>query len=188
MVGFMSYNGMNDDDISAIISFLRSTPPVRNVVPEHDFNMVGKVLMRFLIEPVLPAVQYIKPDTTAEYGKYLAYNVTNCNGCHTDRGPTGEFIGEPLAGGHAWDLDDATYTAANLTPTILQEESQNGLSMFSFSGFAQDECWQIVPCPDAYKMFQITLTALYRFLNQLPPVHKEIKTYVPKNDVKIVSR
>ena len=133
MVGFMTYNGMNDADISAIISYLRTTPPVRNVVPKHDYNMLGKILMRFLVKPVTPNIENLKPDTTALYGKYLAYNVTNCNGCHTKRDKTGAVVGEPFAGGGSWDYEDALYTSANLTP----DDSTGRISKWSQAAFIQ---------------------------------------------------
>lgn len=182
MVGFMTYNGMSDDDISAIISYLRTTPPIRNIVPEHDYNMLGKILMRFLIKPATPTVENLEPDTTAAYGKYLAYNVTNCNGCHTKRGSKGEFIGEPFAGGYSWDLDDATYTAANLTP----DDSTGRIAKWSQDVFIQrfrtGRVLENSPMPwDAYQMLSDNdLKALYNYLQQLPPVHNEVKTYASK--------
>ena len=182
MVGFMSYNNMTDDDISAVISYLRTTPPIRNVVPRHDYNIIGKILMRFLIKPVVPSVPQVKPDTTAEYGKYLAYNVMNCNGCHTNRNSVGEFIGEPFAGGHSWELQDATYTSANLT----HDDSTGRISHWNQDIFIQrfrvGRVLEHSPMPwDAYRsMSDFDLTALYKFLHQLPPVHNEVITYSPK--------
>jgi len=71
MVGFMTFNGMSDEDISAVISYLRSTPPIRNVVPEHEYNIVGKVLVRFLIKPVSAKAFY--------NGTTIAYQIHNSN-------------------------------------------------------------------------------------------------------------
>lgn len=184
MVGFMTYNGMTDDDIQAIISYLRATPPIHNVVPDHDYNILGKILLRFLIKPASPAIENIKPDTTAAYGKYLAYNVTNCNGCHTKRGSKGEFIGEPFAGGYSWDLDDATYTSANLTP----DDSTGRISKWSEDVFTQrfraGRVLENSPMPwDAYQtLTNNDLKALYKFLNELPAVHNEVVTYAVKKN------
>ncbi len=182
IVGFMSYNNMSDDDISAIISYLRTTPPVYNVVPDHQYNIIGKVLMRFLIEPVTPVVSSVKPDTTAEYGKYLAYNVMNCNGCHTNRNSTGEFVGEPFAGGHSWDLEDAIYTAANLT----QDDSTGRISKWTRDIFIQrfraGRVLEHSPMPwEAYQSTSDSdLIALYKFFETLPAVRNEVVTYSPK--------
>jgi mono/diheme cytochrome c family protein len=182
MVGFMTYNGMNDDDISAIISYLRSTTPIRNAVPEHDYNMIGKILMRFMIKPATPKVENLRPDTSAAYGKYLAYNVTNCNGCHTKRGKTGAFVGQPFAGGYSWDHEDAKYTSANLTP----DDSTGRISKWSQAAFIQrfraGRVLDHSPMPwDAYQILNDNdLKALYNFLRQLPAVRNEVTTYEPK--------
>lgn len=182
MVGFMSYNGMSDDDIAAIISYLRTTPPVHNLVPDHDYNVIGKILIRFLIKPVKPTILNVQPDTTAEYGRYLAYNVMNCNGCHTNRSSTGEFIGEPFAGGHSWEIDGAKYTAANLT----QDDSTGRIAKWTRDIFIQrfraGRVLEHSPMPwDAYQTASdFDLKALYKFLEQLPSVRNEVATYVPK--------
>ena len=184
MVGFMTYNGMSDSDIQAIISYLRTTPPIHNVVPDHDYNILGKILMRFLIKPATPTIENIEPDTTAAYGKYLAYHVTNCNGCHTKRGSKGEFIGEPFAGGYSWDLDDATYTSANLTP----DDSTGRISKWSQEVFIQrfhaGRALENSPMPwDAYQTLNDNdLKALYNFLNELPAVHNVVNTYAQKKN------
>jgi mono/diheme cytochrome c family protein len=184
MVGFMSYNGMSDDDVKAIISYLRTTPPVHQFVPDHDYNILGKILMRFLIKPVAPMVSKMQRDTTAEYGRYLAYDVMNCNGCHTNRSPTGEFIGEPFAGGHSWEIDGAKYTAANLT----QDDSTGRIAKWTRDIFIQrfraGRVLEHSPMPwDAYQSISdFDLKALYKFLEQLPPVRNEVVTYSPKEE------
>jgi mono/diheme cytochrome c family protein len=185
MVSFMSYNAMNDDDIAAIISYLRTTPPVRNVVPQHDYNLLGKELMRFLVKPVVPTIQNIGPDTTAVYGKYLAYNVMNCNGCHTKRGSRGEFIGEPFAGGYSWKLDDGTYTSANLTPDDSTGRIAKWPQDVFIRKFRAARTLQNSPMPwDAYKILTDNdLKAIYKFLKQLPPVYNEIATYSAKKEL-----
>ncbi len=187
MVGFMSFNGMTDEDISAVISYLRSTSPVRNVVPPHDYNMLGKILMRFMIKPVTPEKVNIAPDTTIEYGRYLAYHVTNCNGCHTQRGPVGDFIGEPFAGGSTWDFDDAVYTSPNLT----FDDSTGRISTWSQEVFIQrfraGRILKNSPMPwDAFQnLSDNDLKALYKFLKSLASVHHEInRTYSPKEYAK----
>ena len=183
MVGFMSYNAITDHDLTAIVSFLRTVPPIPNKVEPNDYNMLGKILMRFMVKPADPVIASIRPDTTAEYGKYLAYHVTNCNGCHTQRGPMGNFTGEPFSGGSAWDYDDAVYTSPNLT----FDDSTGRISKWSkqvfIERFRAGKALPNTPMPwGAYQnLTDDDLTALYKFLKNLPPVHHEIKqTYSVK--------
>lgn len=52
---FMPFQNMSDEDLTAVISYLRSTKPVRNEVPEHNWNVMGNVIIAFLIKPSGPA-------------------------------------------------------------------------------------------------------------------------------------
>ncbi|PKA03680.1 c-type cytochrome, partial [Leptospira ellisii] len=102
LLDFMPFHNTSDEDLTAIISFLRSLPPKTNPVRKHELNLIGNVLKAFVVKPVGPKGEVLKsivPAATAEYGEYLAGSVTNCNGCHTKRNMIGEFIGEPYAGG-----------------------------------------------------------------------------------------
>jgi mono/diheme cytochrome c family protein len=121
---FMPFHNTSDEDLGAIISYLRSQQPVKYAVPANEFNLLGKAVRAFMLKPVGPegAVEKsVKRDTTAVYGKYLANSVANCRGCHTNRDlMTGAFIGEDYAGGLKFETptDSGMYslTTPNLTP------------------------------------------------------------------------
>jgi len=100
---FMPFHNTSDEDMTAIISYLRSQTPVKNEVAENSYNILGYIARAFMIRPVGPRGEVPKSiarDTSATYGKYLALNVADCNGCHTKRNMTGEFTGKPFAGGN----------------------------------------------------------------------------------------
>jgi mono/diheme cytochrome c family protein len=184
MVGFMAYNNMTDDDIAAIISYLRSTKPVRHQVPSHDYNMLGKVLMRFMVKPKLNVeTSTLRPDTTAEYGRYLAFDVAQCYSCHTKRDAMGAFIGQPFAGGSAWELEDGTYTSPNLTPHDSTGRIAKWSEQVFIHRFRAGKVLANSPMPwDGYQLLSDNdLKALYKFLKSLPAERNEVtQTYVPK--------
>jgi mono/diheme cytochrome c family protein len=184
MAGFMSYNNMSDDDLRAIVSYLRTTEPVKNTVPDHDLNMLGKVLVRFMIRPYLENnISALKPDTTAEYGNYLAHTVGQCNSCHTKRDKIGRFVGEPFAGGSVWDLEDAVYTSANLTPDDTTGRIAHWTEDIFIQRFHTGRVLEKSPMPwEAYEnMNEDDLKALFRFFNSLPAVRNDIpSTYMKK--------
>jgi mono/diheme cytochrome c family protein len=187
MVGFMSYNNMTDDDITAIVSYLRSTTPVRNKVPSHDYNMLGKVLMRFMVKPYGNVRKNeIKPDTTADYGRYLAYDVAQCYSCHTKRDGMGKFIGEPFAGGFTWEYPEGTYISPNLTPHDTTGRIVKWSQEVFIQRFRAGKVLENSPMPwDGYQILSDDdLKALYKFLQSLPPVKNEVaQTYVKKEKV-----
>ncbi|RYG18164.1 MAG: cytochrome c, partial [Chitinophagaceae bacterium] len=118
LIPFMRYNGMNDQDLSAVISYLRSIKPIRNKVPENSLNIVGKAVKRFIIKPEVTArPKTLSMDTTAKYGEYLALSIANCYSCHTNRNPnTGDFVGGDFAGGFEMKTANRSFKTPNLTP------------------------------------------------------------------------
>jgi hypothetical protein len=40
----MEMQGLADDDLRAVVSYLRTQPAVRNPVPPHHSNLLGKVV------------------------------------------------------------------------------------------------------------------------------------------------
>jgi mono/diheme cytochrome c family protein len=86
----MPFGNMSDDDMIAILSYLRSQPPVRKAVPENEWTLMGKMVRTFspVFKPrseIHPAATAPAPRVTPERGEYLARYVTNCAGCHTPR-------------------------------------------------------------------------------------------------------
>jgi mono/diheme cytochrome c family protein len=102
----MPYGDMSDEDLTAIISFLRTQPPVRNVIPPVRLTTIGKVVKSFApafqprrVEGVRAASPPQAP--TRERGEYLVRAVGNCGGCHTPYNPlTFAPTGPALSGGN----------------------------------------------------------------------------------------
>jgi mono/diheme cytochrome c family protein len=44
LLPFMEMQGLSDDDLQAVVSYLRTMPPVRNPVPPHQYTALGKVI------------------------------------------------------------------------------------------------------------------------------------------------
>lgn len=42
LLPFMEMQGLSDDDLVAVVSYLRTQAPVHNVVPQHSFNVPGQ--------------------------------------------------------------------------------------------------------------------------------------------------
>jgi mono/diheme cytochrome c family protein len=85
----MSVPAMSDEDLIAVVSYLRSTAPVKNVIPPHDVGFGGKA-MQALIGPEFrkefqSLIAYAPPSDqpSLERGKYLATGPAACFGCHS---------------------------------------------------------------------------------------------------------
>ncbi len=106
---------LNDEDLGALIAYLKSVPPVDNVLPRTDLGPVGRVLLALgQLPPIgtVPDVTVInhngprpvapKPGVTVEYGKYLARTCTMCHGANLN--------------GQTIRLEGSDYLTPNLTP------------------------------------------------------------------------
>ena len=170
VIDFMPFHNTSDEDLTAIISYLRTQKPVHNKVPEHSLNVMGKVVNAFMIEPVGPDGEVpvsMKPDTTAIYGSYLAKSVANCYGCHTNRSNTGAFTGIAYAGG--LEIDGL------ITPNLTTDSSSRifGWSQKNFlDRFRMGKLVKASPMPwNSFKrMSDNDIKAIYNFLRTLKPV------------------
>jgi len=170
---FMPFHNTSDEDLTAIISYLRSQKPVRNEVPKNKLNFLGKIVKAFLVKPVGPdgAVPRSVPrDTTASYGKYIAIHVAECNGCHTKRDMTGAYTGEPFGGGN----DIEGFITPNLTPDpsgrIFKWSKQNFIDRFRMGKLHPQSP---MPWNSFKRMTDEELTAVYNYLRTVKPVSTE---------------
>ncbi len=125
----MQFADMSDEDLTAIVSFLRAQPPVRHEVPENEWAIVGKVV-KSLAPTFKPRTDVHAPRTapaplpTRERGEYLARGVGNCSGCHSPLDQlTFALNGPEFSGGVAMEpralpgVDNTLwFTPPNLTP------------------------------------------------------------------------
>jgi mono/diheme cytochrome c family protein len=182
---FMPFHNLSDEDMQAVISFLRSQQPVKNKVPENDFTAMGKVVKAFMIKPVGPTGEVVKrmpPDSTAAYGGYLANSVANCAGCHTNRDMmTGAPISEPFSGGLYFDIegDPKHYF---LTPNLTPDSTGHlfGWSQEQFlRRFRQGKILpgSHMPWNSFARMDDTELKAIYKYLQSLKPVKNKVKIF-----------
>jgi mono/diheme cytochrome c family protein len=167
---FMPFHNMTDEDLTAVISYLRAQKPVYNKVPEHDPNVLGYIVKAYLVKPVGPdgeVQRSIKYDTSANYGKYLAMYVSECNGCHTKRDMGGRYVGEPFAGGNNIE----GFITPNLTPDstgrIFGWSKKNFIDRFRMGKLMPGSP---MPWNSFQRMTDIELTAIYNYLQTIKPV------------------
>ncbi len=186
MVPYMAFQEMSDEDIKAIISYLRSQQPVKHEVKPSEYTFLGKAVVAFgLIKPEGPKnipPKSVTIDTTAAYGKYLANSVANCVGCHTERDmKTGEFIGPDFAGGLKFEPDafskGYSFISPNITPDVETGAMTGWDEPLFIDRFHAGRLVEGSPMPwEAFsRMNDADLKALYRYLESLGPVHNGIE-------------
>ena len=170
---FMPFHNVSDEDLTAIISYLRAQPAVKNEVPDNTLNVIGKVVKAFLIKPVGPSEEIadvIKPDSTVAYGRYLVTNVSDCGGCHTTRDMTGSLVGAPLAGGNPMHVGNSFVTPPNITPIagtpVYEWDEQMFINRFRAGKPAKPT---VMPWNAFKRMSDLELKAIYRYLRTVQP-------------------
>jgi mono/diheme cytochrome c family protein len=168
VLNFMGFHDMSDEDLAAVISYLRSQKPVSKPNIKNEYGPIGKAVKAFMIKPVgprLPIQKSMKPDSTAKYGEYIVMSTTNCAGCHTKSDLAGNLIGPLMAGGNEIE----GFTTPNLTPDSTSRIF--GWSEQAFvDRFRQKKRIAESPMPwNSFKMMtDLELKAVYRYLQTVP--------------------
>jgi len=183
LLDLMPFHYTSDEDLTAIISYIRTLQPVHNEVPPNEFNLIGKVVKAFLIKPVGPQTEPLKKisqDSSIEYGKYMATSVANCRGCHTNRNlMTGAFVGQDYAGGFKIDSDIDPMNFKCVSPNITPDSTTGHLMKWTedifIKRFRMGKLIQHSPMPwgPFSRMSDTELKAIYRYLQKVTPVKND---------------
>jgi len=189
LIDLMPFQELCDDDLTAIISFLRSQEPVVNKIENTEYTFLGKALMSIgLIKPKGPKntpPKSVTIDSTIEYGKYLATSVANCIGCHTERNlKTGEYIGASFAGGMLFEPNEFSEGKAFVSPNLTSDLETGIIARWDeqtfINRFKANRIHKGSPMPwgSFSRINEIEIKAIYRFLKSLDPVKNKIEKTV----------
>jgi mono/diheme cytochrome c family protein len=182
-VPVMEFENMSDEDVVALLSFLRSQPAVHNEVPERRLTSRGKVRLAFVLKPVRPAVAPPRwspaPGATLERGEYLATAVAGCAACHTKRSPKdGGYAVPRFAGGQETQVlgdPKRRYVTPNLTPDPKTGQMADWTETEFVARFRAGTLNEgtLMPWEAFGRMSDDDLRAIYRFLQSLEPVEHD---------------
>ena len=166
------FQDMSDQELSDIVSYIRSLPAVQADIARPQLGPLGTVLVAIgkiqLAAAVIPSHQRAHPvvppaaEASAAFGQHLA---TTCSGCHR-----ADFNGGPVVGG-----DPSWPPAANLTPDA------QGLAGWTYEQFVltirtgkKPDGTALRPpmtmiMAYARQMSDVELKAIWLYLQSLPP-------------------
>ena len=181
---------MADDDLNAIIAFLKSDNPmvVADATPDipTDPSLLTKILCRVAFKPFPMPIEKIEmPDANnkVELGKYLAHNL-DCFSCHSSDFKTNNFLQPELSKGYfaggnkPLDEKGRIMLTPNLTP-----DKETGIGNWTKEEFIQAVKYGIKEGEKAltYPMIpysQLTdaeAEAIYSYLQTIPPIRNKIE-------------
>jgi mono/diheme cytochrome c family protein len=164
------YQYMTDDDIRAVVSYVRHVTPVNNVLAPSRLMLLPRVLLVTNALPLLPAERMrdsagkpmaVSAGPTKEYGLYLA-TLAGCRACH----------GPGLSGGKIEAGDPSWGPAANLTPSgNLGKWSEAEFVQTIRTGKRPDGSTLRAPMPwkTIANMTDDELHAVWLYLQSVPP-------------------
>ncbi|MFN8485229.1 MAG: cytochrome c [Anaerolineae bacterium] len=136
-----AFHSLSDEDLGAVIAYVRSRPPVDNQLPPRSIGPLGRVMAAVGMFPP-PAVEQIDHNgprpmavergVTVAYGRYLTRTCTECHGADLNGapfGPPGQQVPTPnlTPGGElaAWsEKDFFTTLRTGRTPSGQQLDKE----------------------------------------------------------------
>jgi len=112
------YRDLSDEDVKAIVAYMRAVPPVANKVAKSEYKVP---LPPAYGPPITAAVTAPPKSDKVAYGAYLAGPLGHCIECHSSPGANGapDFVNHLGAGGMSFNGPWGTTVARNITPTNL---------------------------------------------------------------------
>jgi mono/diheme cytochrome c family protein len=163
------FTHFGDADLTAMIAYVKSVPPVDNELPEIQIGPLGRLYL--VMQPDVLAAQVIDhtrsrpaappPGRTAEYGQYLSFI---CRTCHGDDlgGKEGEGGGMNLTPGG----DLAKWTEADFVHALRTGETLEGRKLDN-----EKMPWRAIG-----QLTDDEIGALWLYLKSLPAIETKYPT------------
>ncbi len=195
IIDLMPFYDLSKEDLTAIISWLRTQPPVKNQRPKNEYSFLGKMVKTFVLEPSGDSEVPASPpsDSTADYGRYLVNSVANCRGCHTKRNlMDGSYIGPELAVGFQFEVIGENGVIIKgkhiVSPNLTTDPRTSIIATWTEDDFVQRfRNGRVIPgSPMPWgpfsRMSELELVAIYKYLKTLAPVNLEQPVGVQEGD------
>lgn len=184
---------MADDDINAIIAFLRSNDPLvaADSTPDYDSqpSFLTKVLSRVAWKPFPLGEKKIElPDTNnlIELGEYLAHNL-DCFSCHSADFKTNDFLNPEKSTGYfgggnkPLNFEGKIVLTANLTPDPetgignMTEEQFIRAVKYGLKNGEPSLQYPMLPYP---ALSDKEASAIFTYLQTIPPIKNKVERVV----------
>lgn len=165
---FAAYRSISDEDLSAIVAYIRTLPAVENDPGKSSYS----IPLPPAYGPPVESVSAPEQGVTPEYGEYLVA-LGHCMECHSPLTPTGPDWGEGFArGGFEFHGPWGTSVSRNLTnhPDGLANYSDEQIKTMITEGKQVDGSPMMPPMPYSYfaQMTDDDLDAVIAYLRTIP--------------------
>ena len=164
------YRGMADDDVKAIVAYLRSVKPVVNKAEKSQY----KIPLPPSYGPPVTSVAAVPHTDKVAYGKYLAGPLGHCVECHSTPDAHGvpDVVNQTGGGGMQFRGPWGISHAPNITPAALAKYGDDDIKNAITKGMRPDGS-RLMP-PMAYGYYKNIsapdLEAILAYLRALKPL------------------
>jgi cytochrome c553 len=170
---------LSDDDVQALVAYLRSQPAIGGPTPTNKFDLVGAIFInlfdfRTAQSPVGNVVTAPQPGIP-EYGRYMV-DIIGCRSCHGDQLQGKLDKGQP-----------GPPPGPNLTLIVPQWTEEQFMTFFNTGELPGGKLVPILTLPNGFSEPRMPwplvraattddeLKAMYAYLHSLPPVEGPAK-------------
>jgi cytochrome c553 len=169
---------LSDDDVQALVAYLRSQPATGGPTPTNQFSLFGALFINLFefrsAQPPVGRVTAPQPGTR-EYGKYMV-DIIGCRNCHADQLQGKVDTGQP-----------GPPPGPNLTKIVPQWTEEQFMTFFNTGQLPGGGTVPILTVPSGFSEPRMPwpevradatddeLKAMYAYLHSLPPVEGPAK-------------
>lgn len=160
-----AFQYMSDEDVGALVAYLRSLPPVDRAIPKGRIGPVARALSLFTAIPLISprAVDHarvppvsVREELTPAYGRYLA-DVGGCTGCHGP-GLSGGSLGPGKPAANLTPAGIGSWTEADFFRALREGQGPGGVVLDSVA----------MPWRLAGQMSDLEIQAVWAYLKTVP--------------------
>lgn len=173
---------MADEDLTALVSYLRSLPPIKNQVPADEWGFLAKALSGKFNPRMSTAPKYVpRGEVSKERGEYLANGPALCFGCHTPMDPMKGFaeVGARFSGAAEAEPDHVDESFELMAPNLTPDPETGVLASFTEESFI-DRVRKVgaitrgttMPWDNFKQMTDEDLKSIFQYLRSVPPAKR----------------
>jgi mono/diheme cytochrome c family protein len=194
MMPYKVFAAMSDEDLRALVVYLRAMAPVRNQTRPIELDFPVSLFIRAVPAPIDAPVSAPDPNDTVAYGGYLV-RMADCHGCHTpidDRGQS--LAGRDFAGGRVFALSwkdgrlGPRVVTANITPASTGYFGHTPKEAWiarvkSYASIAEERPLvasgtnTLMPWVEFSGLSERDLGAIYEYMKTLPPIENVVNSF-----------
>ncbi|HZQ21709.1 MAG TPA: c-type cytochrome [Terriglobales bacterium] len=179
MMPYAEYRQLSDEDLAAVVVYVRSVPAVHNPLPATKINFPVNYLVRAAPQPVTAAVPSPNPADPLDRGRYMVK--LGC-GCHS------AVNGLPYAGGEHLEGPWGNVTSANITPDpsgIAYYDEATFLRTMRTGYVGARRLNSIMPFGQFQYLTDDDLKAMFAYLRSVPAVKHHVDNTLPPTYCKL---